>query len=84
MQIIRLMPIWSISKFENSLFFLYFLNKDISFNIPWKLMKFKIHGLEGHSEGTMSQNFDLGLSFYFMQSRKTKFQKMTKSYPFLT
>ena len=41
MQIIRLMPILSISKFENSLFFLYFLNKDISFNIPWKLLKIK-------------------------------------------
>ena len=46
------------------------LNKDISFNIPFKFMKFKIHVLEGHSEGTMSQIFDLGLSFYFMQSRK--------------
>ena len=43
MQIIRLMPIWSISKFQNSLFFLYFFNKDISFNIPWKLLKFKTH-----------------------------------------
>ena len=50
MQIIKLMPIWPISKFENSLFFLYFFNKDISFNIPWKLMKFKMHVLEGHSE----------------------------------
>ena len=75
MQIIRLMPIMSISKFENSLFFLYFLNKDISFNIPWKLMKFKIHVLDGHSEGTVSQIFYLGLSFYFMQSRKKSFKK---------
>ena len=48
MQIIRMMTIWSISKFENSLFFLYIFNKAISFNIPWKLMKFKIHVLEGH------------------------------------
>ena len=70
MQIIRPMPIWSISKFENSIFFLYFLNKDISFNIPWKLMKFKIHVLEGHSKIS-----DLGLSFYFMQSRKRSFKK---------
>ena len=75
MQIIRLMLIWSISKFENSHFFLYFLNKDISFNIPWKLMKVKIHVLEGHSEGTLSQIFYLGLSFYFMQSRKKSFKK---------
>ena len=69
------MPTWSISKFENSLFFLYFLNIDISFNIPSKLMKFEIHVLEGHSEGTVSQIFDLGLSFYFMQSRKKSFKK---------
>ena len=75
MQIVRLMPIWSISKFENSLFFLYFLNKDISFNIPWKLMKFKIHVLEGHSEGTMSQISYLGLSFYFSQPRKNSFKE---------
>ena len=70
MQIIRLMPIWSISKFENSLFFLYFLNKDISFDIPWKLIKFKIHVLEGHSEGTLSQIFDLGLSFFLCNLEK--------------
>ena len=73
MQIIRLMPIWSISKLENSLFLKYFFNKDISFNIPWELMKFKINILEGHSEGTVSQIFDLVLSFYFMQSRKKSF-----------
>ena len=83
MQIIRLMPIWSIIKFENSLFFLYFFNKDISFNIPWKLMKFTIHALEGHSEGTVSQIFDLGLSFYFMQSRKKSFKKRLKVTRFL-
>ena len=75
MQIIRLMPILSISKFENSLFLKYFLNKDISFNILWKFMKFKIHVLDGHSEGTVSQIFDLGLRFYFMQSRKKSFKK---------
>ena len=33
-QINRLMPIVSDSKFEKSFFFLYFFNKDISFNIP--------------------------------------------------
>ena len=69
------MPTWSISKFENSLFFLYFFNKDISLNIPSKLMKFEIHVLQGHSEGNVSQIFDLGLSFYFMQSRKKSFKK---------
>ena len=38
-------------------------------------MKFKIYVLEGHSEGTVSQIFDLGLSLYFMQSRKKSFKK---------
>ena len=75
MQIIRPMPVWSISKFESSLLFLYFVNKDILFNIPWKLMKFKIHVLEGHSEGIVSQILYLGLGFYFMQSRKKSFKK---------
>ena len=70
MQIIRLMPIWSISKFENSLFFKYFFNKDISFNIPWELMKFKINILEGHSEGTVSQILYLGLSFILCNLEK--------------
>ena len=31
---IKVMVIWSNSIFENSLFFIYFLNKDISVNIP--------------------------------------------------
>ena len=38
-------------------------------------MKFEIHVLECHSEGTVSQIFDLGLSFYSMQSRKKSFKK---------
>ena len=65
MQIIRLMPIWSISKFEIFL----------TFNIPWKLMKFEIHVLEGHSEGNVSHLFYLDHSFHFMQSRKKSFKK---------
>ena len=64
------MPIWSVSKFEKSFFFLYFLNKDISFNIPQQVLKFDIHVIQGHTEGTVSQIFDIGLSFYFMKFRK--------------
>ena len=56
------------SIFENLLFFLYFLNKDISFNIQCTFLKFGIHILECQLEGSVSQIFYLGLSFYFMQS----------------
>ena len=56
------------SKFENLLFFIYFFNKDISFNIPWMLVKFGIHVHECHLEGSVSQILYLGPSFYFMQS----------------
>ena len=33
-------------------------------------MKFGRHVVKAHSEGTVSQIFDLGSSFYFMNSRK--------------
>ena len=41
------------NKFENSLFFLYVLNKDALLNIPLKSLKFEIH-------------IHKGPSFYFM------------------
>ena len=56
------------TKFENLIFFLYFLNKDISFNIPYTFLKFGRHILDYLFEGSMSQIFYLGPSFYFMQS----------------
>ena len=61
---------WLLSKFENSFFFIYFLNKDISFNIPSTFLISLIYVDEGHMEGSVSQIFDLGPSFYFMRSRK--------------
>ena len=69
------MPIVSGSKFEKSFFFLYFLNKDKSFNIPWKILKFGILVNEGYMERTMSQNFYLGPSFCFIKSRKLSLKK---------
>ena len=41
--------------FESSFFFLLFLNKDISFDIPSKFLKFEIQFHEDHSKGSMSQ-----------------------------
>ena len=64
---------WLLTKFENSFFSIYFLNKDISVNIPSIFLNYFIHADEGHLEGSVSQNFDLGPGFYFMQSRKKKF-----------
>ena len=67
------MCVGSTSKFENSFFFLYLLNKDISPNTPCKVLKFGLHNHGCHSEGSVSQIIYLGPSFYFMQSAKKKF-----------
>ena len=58
-----------------SIFFIYFLNKDFSLNISYICLKFVIHVDEGQMEGSVSQIFYLGPSFYAMQSRKTSFKK---------
>ena len=42
-------------------------------------MKIAVHVAETHSEGRVSQNFDIGLSFCFILCRKMDFQ----SCPFL-
>ena len=63
------MPIVSDSKFEKLFFFLYYFNMDISFNIPWKKLKFEIHVNEGCMEGTVSQILYLDPSFCFIKSR---------------
>ena len=81
-QMICIMPMKLTCKFENSLFFLYFFNNDFSLNIQCILLRLNTHVHDDHWEGIMSQIFDLGLSFCFMQSGKKKFKKMTKSYPF--
>ena len=56
--------------FEKCILSIYFLNKDISSNIPCTLMKSYMPVLEYVIEGTVSQIFDLGPSFYFMKYRK--------------
>ena len=61
------MPVRWNREFEYSLFFLHFLNKDISF---------KNH--DGHLEGSVSQILYLGPSFHFMKSRKKSFEKCQK------
>ena len=63
------------SEFENLKFFIYFLNKDISFNISFICLKLSMYVDKGHSEGRVSQFFFyLGPSFYFIKSRKLSFK----------
>ena len=62
------MPIVSNSKFEKSFFPLYFMNKDISFSIQRKALKFQIHVHKGYKEGSVSQIFYLVPSFAFTES----------------
>ena len=62
----------TICKFEKLKFVAYFFNKDISFNISLKCLRFSANVDDSHSEGSMSQNFYLGPSFYLIQSRKKK------------
>ena len=50
----------------NQFYDFYFLNMDISLGICFPGMTFCIVGHKVLLEGTVSQIFDLGLSFYFM------------------
>ena len=63
------------SEYENLKFVIYFFNKDISLNISLICLKFSIQGVKGQMEGSVSQNFYLGPTFYFIQSRKLIFKK---------
>ena len=72
-KIIWIDTIRGCSEFENLNFFICFLNTDISL-IGWK---FPTHADEGHLEGRASQNFDLGPTFYSMQSRKKLLSSVT-------
>ena len=54
------------SKNKNQIFNVIFLNKDISVTTLDITMKFSMTALHIHFEGSVSQNFYLGPSFYFM------------------
>ena len=55
-------------------FYQHFLNisrfEHISLQNQQQILKFYLCVLHDHIEGTMSQIFDLGPTFYFMKSRK--------------
>ena len=50
-----------------------FLNVHFSITIAYKDFKFCVLSLHIHSEGTLSQIFNLGLSFYFMSKNGKHF-----------
>ena len=52
-----------------------FLNMDISVNITHTSFRFETCILVIWMEGSLSQNFDIDLSFHFMKSRKLFFKK---------
>ena len=74
-------------KSENPYFYIYFFNMDISLIIALTCSKTCMCILEICMEGSISQNFDLGLSFCFMLCGRRHFekkvQKITKVTRFL-
>ena len=56
----------------------YFLNKDISLIIGFIIMEICMHVAEDCLEGRVSQNFDIGPSFYFMLCGSWNFGKNDK------
>ena len=52
---------------------------DISLTMAFIFLKTCIHVAEVCLEGSVSQNFDIGLSFCFMLCRRWNFGKMTKN-----
>ena len=63
------------NKSKNLNFDKIFLNVHFSITIAHKYFKFCLHSPHIHSEGTMSQIFNLGFSFYFMSKNGNHFLK---------
>ena len=60
---------------KTHIFHVYFLNMDISLIIALTSLKMYMCIAEICMEGSMSQKFDLGLSFCFMQCRRRHLKK---------
>ena len=60
---------------KNGFFFKYFLKVNLSFTITHTNFKFCLLILHIHPEGTVSQIFNLGLSFHFMTKIEKLFEK---------
>ena len=60
---------------KNLIFDNLFFNVHFSITIAYKYLTFCLLSPHIHSEGTVSQMFNLGLSFYFMSKNGTHFLK---------
>ena len=60
---------------KTHIFHVYFFNMDISLIIALTSLKMCMCIAEICMKGSVSQNFDLGLSFCFMQCRRRHFEK---------
>ena len=63
-------------KSKNVIFDKIFLNVHFPITIAYTDFKFCLLSLHIHSEGTVSQIFNLGLSFYFMSKNGKHFLKL--------
>ena len=64
------------NKSNNLIFEKIFLNVHFSITIAYKDFKSYMLSLHIHSEGKVSQIFNLGLSFYFMSKNRKQFLKL--------
>ena len=58
-----------VRKIKNVIFHGHFFNMDISLPIAYKQLKFSTSIYEIQMQGSVSQFFDLGPSFYFIKCR---------------
>ena len=65
---------------RSHVFLLYFFNMDISLNICFRCMKFVIVVHNIPFEGSISQNFDYGLSSFFMEINRVTLGHFLKLY----
>ena len=72
------LPFRYAENWETHFFHIHFLNMDISLVIKVTIMKIAIHVAEIDCKGRVSQNFDIGPSFYCILCRKVDFQKSYK------
>ena len=66
--------LWILNQFFN----FYFLNMNISLNNYAPVIRFKGGALNIILEGTVSQNFDLGLSYHFIFKKRITFGHFLK------
>ena len=57
------------------IFYVYFLNTDISVIMALVFLKISIHITKVSLEGSVSQNVDIGLSFCFMLCKRWNFEE---------